>query len=84
MPIGGFNGTDPSPTLAQFKRRVAQGEVHYFIAVRAVGHHHRHATRHHRATTTSAQISTWVAARFHPRFIGEAVLYDLTEPRVAG
>jgi hypothetical protein len=31
MAIGGFNGTDPYPTLAQFEALVAKGEVHYFI-----------------------------------------------------
>ncbi|MFJ4904411.1 ArnT family glycosyltransferase [Streptomyces sp. NPDC093249] len=31
MAIGGFNGSDPSPTLARFKEYVAQGEIHYFI-----------------------------------------------------
>ena len=32
MAIGGFNGTDPAPTLAQFERYVAEGKIHYFIA----------------------------------------------------
>jgi 4-amino-4-deoxy-L-arabinose transferase-like glycosyltransferase len=32
MAIGGFNGTDPAPTLAQFERYVAAGKIHYFIA----------------------------------------------------
>ncbi|MFF3743522.1 glycosyltransferase family 39 protein [Streptomyces kronopolitis] len=32
MSIGGFNGSDPSPTLAQFKKDVADGKIHYFIA----------------------------------------------------
>ena len=32
MSIGGFNGTDPSPTLAQFQAYVAQHKIHYFIA----------------------------------------------------
>ena len=32
MAIGGFNGSDPSPTLAQFKQYVANGQVHWFIA----------------------------------------------------
>ena len=32
MPIGGFNGSDPSPTLAQFQQYVAQGRIHYFAA----------------------------------------------------
>ncbi|MBM9505811.1 ArnT family glycosyltransferase [Actinacidiphila acididurans] len=31
MPVGGFNGTDPSPTLAQFQAYVAAGRIHYFI-----------------------------------------------------
>lgn len=31
MPIGGFNGSDPSPTLTQFKAYVAAGKIHYFI-----------------------------------------------------
>ena len=28
MAIGGFNGTDPSPTLAVFKELVAKHEIH--------------------------------------------------------
>ena len=31
MPIGGFNGSDPSPTLAQFQQYVADGKMHWFI-----------------------------------------------------
>jgi 4-amino-4-deoxy-L-arabinose transferase-like glycosyltransferase len=32
MAIGGFNGSDPSPTLAEFQQLVADGEVHWFAA----------------------------------------------------
>ncbi|MGK3091165.1 ArnT family glycosyltransferase [Streptomyces sp. WAC01490] len=32
MAIGGFNGSDPSPTLAQFKKYVAEGKIHYFVS----------------------------------------------------
>jgi hypothetical protein len=32
MSVGGFNGTDPYPTLAQFQQYVALGKIHYFIA----------------------------------------------------
>ena len=32
MAIGGFNGTDPAPTLAQFETDVSEGKIHYFIA----------------------------------------------------
>ncbi|MDR7002120.1 glycosyltransferase family 39 protein [Neobacillus niacini] len=31
MDIGGFNGSDPSPTLAQFKQYVSEGKIHYYI-----------------------------------------------------
>lgn len=29
--MGGFSGQDPAPTLAQFKRMVARGDVHYVL-----------------------------------------------------
>ena len=29
--MGGFSGSDPTPTLAQFKKLVAEGEVHYVL-----------------------------------------------------
>ncbi|MFM1909761.1 MAG: hypothetical protein RLZZ545_459 [Actinomycetota bacterium] len=32
MPIGGFDGQDPTPTLAKFKKLVASGEVRYVLA----------------------------------------------------
>jgi 4-amino-4-deoxy-L-arabinose transferase-like glycosyltransferase len=32
MAIGGFNGTDPHPSLAEFVNLVSEGKVHYFIA----------------------------------------------------
>jgi 4-amino-4-deoxy-L-arabinose transferase-like glycosyltransferase len=32
MAIGGFNGTDPDPSLAAFKALVSAGKIHYFIA----------------------------------------------------
>jgi hypothetical protein len=31
MAMGGFGGSDPAPTLAQFKAMVAAGEVHYVL-----------------------------------------------------
>jgi 4-amino-4-deoxy-L-arabinose transferase-like glycosyltransferase len=32
MPVGGFNGSDPSPTLDEFKEYVAEGRIHYYIS----------------------------------------------------
>ena len=31
MSVGGFNGTDPWPTLAVFKQLVANHEIHYYV-----------------------------------------------------
>ena len=31
MAIGGFNGSDPAPTLEQFQRYVAEGRIHWFL-----------------------------------------------------
>lgn len=32
MDIGGFTGSDPTPTLSQFKKYVSGGKIHYFIS----------------------------------------------------
>ncbi|MGW0750304.1 glycosyltransferase family 39 protein [Streptomyces sp. NPDC002587] len=32
MAIGGFNGSDPSPTLEQFRQYVKDGRIHWFIS----------------------------------------------------
>ena len=32
MAIGGFNGTDPAPTLSEFETYVDEGKIHWFIA----------------------------------------------------
>jgi hypothetical protein len=32
MPIGGFSGGDPAPTLETFQRLVSQGKIHWYIA----------------------------------------------------
>ena len=37
MSIGGFNGTDPSPTLAQFKNDVKAHRIHYYVASSVIG-----------------------------------------------
>ncbi len=69
MAIGGFNGTDPSPTLAQFQARVNAGEIHWFIAGGGFGGGGR------------SQISTWVQQHFTAVTIGGITMYDLTAPR---
>ena len=72
MPIGGYNGTDPSPTLQQFQQLVADGRIHYFIAGGMMGG--RSASGSDEAT----QIEAWVTATFTPITLDGVTLYDLT------
>ncbi|MEU3546149.1 ArnT family glycosyltransferase [Streptomyces longwoodensis] len=74
MAIGGFNGTDPSPTLAQFKQYVADGKIHYFIAGGSMG-----SGPGGTANGTSSQITSWVEATFKKVTVGSATFYDLTQ-----
>ncbi|WP_328512408.1 glycosyltransferase family 39 protein [Streptomyces sp. NBC_00376] len=73
MAIGGFNGSDPSPTLAQFKQYVEDGRIHYFIAGGMGGGGGGNGT--------SSQISSWVEENFKEVTAGSATFYDLTRPK---
>ncbi|MET7324703.1 glycosyltransferase family 39 protein [Streptomyces sp. NPDC005549] len=73
MAIGGFNGTDPSPTLAQFKQYVADGRIHYFIGGGTGGGMGGDSG-------TASQITSWVEANFKEVTAGSATFYDLTSP----
>jgi len=66
MAIGGFNGTDPTPTLGQFEEYVAQGRIHYFIGGGGPG--------------TSSVIAQWVAQHFTATSVDGVIVYDLTQP----
>jgi 4-amino-4-deoxy-L-arabinose transferase-like glycosyltransferase len=70
MAIGGFNGTDPAPTLAQFQRYVAAGKIHYFIGTSGGAG----------GTGTSDAIASWVEGTYPSRTVGGVTLYDLTAP----
>ena len=71
MPIGGFNGSDPSPTLAQFQAYVSAGEIHYFIGG-GVG-------QSNGGSSASGDIETWVEATFTAQTVDGVTVYDLTE-----
>jgi hypothetical protein len=72
MAIGGFNGSDPSPTLDQFKQHVADGEIHYFIAGGGMGGMGRSGEG------TSSAISEWVTQTFEARTVDGITIYDLS------
>ncbi|MDT4941780.1 MAG: hypothetical protein QOJ34_1869, partial [Pseudonocardiales bacterium] len=71
MPVGGFNGSDPAPTLAQFKAYVAAGSIHYFIAG-SLG-------QSNGGSQAASSIASWVAANFTATTVNSVTLYDLTQ-----
>jgi hypothetical protein len=71
MPIGGFNGSDPSPTLAEFQELVADGEVHWFIGGSGFGPSAG-------GSDASSSIANWVAATFSATTVDGVTLYDLS------
>jgi 4-amino-4-deoxy-L-arabinose transferase-like glycosyltransferase len=75
MPIGGFNGSDPSPTLAQFQQLVADGRIHYFISGGFGG-----GGPGGGGSGTASEISSWVSTSFTSTTVGGVTLYDLTAP----
>ena len=76
MAIGGFNGTDPAPTLAQFQQYVHDGKIHYFIG--GGGGPGSSST-----SSTASQITAWVQQNFTATTVGGITVYDLTTPTAA-
>jgi 4-amino-4-deoxy-L-arabinose transferase-like glycosyltransferase len=73
MAIGGFNGTDPAPSLAEFTAYVATGKIHYFISSGSSGGAGGVAS-----SSSSSAIASWVASHFTAKTVGSVTVYDLT------
>ncbi|MEA5366690.1 glycosyltransferase family 39 protein [Amycolatopsis sp., V23-08] len=71
MAVGGFNGTDPYPTLEQFQQYVASGRIHYFLGE---GMTMRGST----GSDAAQQIADWVAATYQSTTVDGVTVYDLT------
>jgi 4-amino-4-deoxy-L-arabinose transferase-like glycosyltransferase len=71
MAIGGFNGSDPSPTLEQFRQYVADGAIHYFIGGGGFG-------AQNGGSAAGSEIAAWVEANFTAQTIDGVTVYDLT------
>jgi 4-amino-4-deoxy-L-arabinose transferase-like glycosyltransferase len=78
MAIGGFNGSDPAPTLEQFQQFVAEGRIHYFLGGGRMGGGSMGGS------DAARQISAWVQQRFTASSVGGATVYDLTDTSAAG
>jgi 4-amino-4-deoxy-L-arabinose transferase-like glycosyltransferase len=81
MAIGGFNGSDPSPTLPEFEALVSAGRIHYFIASPQGGGRvggGAGAGPMSPSGGTGSQITAWVAANFKAQTVDGVTLYDLS------
>ena len=74
MPIGGFGGGDPSPTLDRFRNDVAQGRIHYFVDSQ------RRGPGGSQRTTAASEITQWVEQHYAAQNVGGTQVYDLTAP----
>ncbi|HEY6789861.1 MAG TPA: glycosyltransferase family 39 protein, partial [Trebonia sp.] len=74
MAIGGFNGTDPAPTLAEFEALVAKHEIHYYVG---------RGNDSFGGGNGSSAIASWVAAHFTSETVGGTTVYNLTQPKLS-
>ena len=72
LAIGGFSGSDPAPTLAQFQQYVADGDIAYLVAGGRGGFGGDRGT--------SGEIQTWVEQNFTATTVGATTVYDLLKP----
>jgi hypothetical protein len=74
MAVGGYNGTDPAPTLSQFQELVAARKIHFFMdsaTLRMMGSQSSGSDAAH-------QIAEWVHAHFPSQNVAGVTVYDLS------
>ncbi len=67
--LGGWNGGDPYPTLAQFQAMVDRGEIGYFISGGMGGMGGGRGG--------NSEVATWVAANYEAQTVGNTTVYKL-------
>ncbi|NUP02235.1 MAG: glycosyl transferase [Nonomuraea sp.] len=75
MAVGGFNGTDPAPTLERFQRYVAEKKIHYFVGT-GMGSPNAGTG----GSDEAARIAAWVQDTFTATTVGGTTVFDLTRP----
>ncbi len=88
MAVGGFNGTDPAPTLAQFEQYVRSDQIHYYISSSGrggfgggfAGGAGIGGGSSSSSTSSASAISSWVASHYTAKTVDGSTLYDLTQP----
>ena len=68
--IGGWDGSDPAPTLAEFQQYVAAKQIHYYVEGGRGGPSG--------GGGSSSAITAWVAANFTATTVDGQTVYDLT------
>jgi 4-amino-4-deoxy-L-arabinose transferase-like glycosyltransferase len=89
MAIGGFSGSDPTPTLKQFQDDVAARRVAYYLAPRGSSRGADADDEENRrgedvSPRAHADILRWVRGHFHSTTIGGVTAYDLFAPKRQG
>ncbi|MDP9882728.1 4-amino-4-deoxy-L-arabinose transferase-like glycosyltransferase [Sinomonas atrocyanea] len=74
--MGGFTGSDPYPSLDEFKNLVAKGDVTYYIAGGGMGGSFGGRGG---GTTDASAITQWVEANFQPQTVGSTTVYKLVK-----
>ena len=74
MSLGGFNGSDPYPTLAQFQALVNAGRVHYFLGGGMGG------GGLGGGGSSMSEITSWVSSNYASTAVGGITVYDLSSP----
>ncbi|MPZ85021.1 MAG: glycosyl transferase [Actinophytocola sp.] len=63
--VGGWSGSDPAPTLAEFQQYVESGQVSYYVGGMGGG------------PRGSSEIAEWVADNYESTAVGNQTVYDL-------
>jgi len=71
MPLGGFAGSDPSPTLDEFKADVAAGKICYFVQQESFAEVQANESE-------STLISKWVENNYRSERLGTTTVYRLS------
>ncbi|MBT8227243.1 MAG: glycosyltransferase family 39 protein [Dactylosporangium sp.] len=82
--LGGWNGGDPSPTLAEFQRYVNDGQIRYFVTGgdgRGGGPGGSGGSGG--GTSATSEITSWVQETFQSTTVGGQTVYDLTQSAVS-
>jgi 4-amino-4-deoxy-L-arabinose transferase-like glycosyltransferase len=75
MAMGGFTGSDPAPTLAEFEAWAKAGDITYYIAGGGMG------GGPGGGSGSSSQITSWVEAHYKSQTIGGETVYNLLAPK---